>query len=216
MFSHYNSLSKQEQYYFNIISKIGCLTVQQSKTILNKYLSCSDAQATRILQSLKHRQYITISDDNIYVTAGAKSNPNRTHPSPKMIRIMHLCINLVDDLNNMLFAHIPSDGTDLVFLADGKMYKIIELRENELYKVNVLQESYKDTQRVLHKQEPKKGSTFTYTTIFCIPSSERHDKIMEFFNNEEIHFPVILAFYQQDGITDAPKYELFTLNMDAS
>lgn len=207
------NLSPKEETFFNVINKVNCMTTKQATLFLNKYLSCPESQATWIIQNLANHQAITVSKDGNYITAGSISKTAHALVNLKTIRAMHVCIDLVDSLSDMLFTHIPSDNTDLVFLAGQQMYKVIELRMNELYKVTAMQQAYMDFVGTNQRQSNGK-STFSYVTLFTIPSSEDKTKILNYFESTDINFPATIAYFNVDNADEKADYELFMLSVE--
>lgn len=205
------NLSPKEESFFNVMNKVNCMTMKQAILFLRKYLSCSESQSAWIIQNLSNHQAITISKDKSFVTVGSISNSAHALVNTKTIRAMHVCIDLVDTLNDMLFTHIPSDNTDLVFLAGQQMYKVVELRMNELYKVAAMQQAYVDF--VGYNQRQSNGkSTFSYITLFTIPSSENKENVLKYFESANINFPAAIAYFNSDRAGEKADYELFMLS----
>ena len=166
-------LSPEENAFFELLNNVGCLTTLQAKTMLVKYLFCSDLQASRILQNLANHQYISFCANNTCITAGSRALKFAPKLDPRVIRGMHLCIDMVDSLDNMRFTHIPSDNSNLIFLAQGSLYKVIEIHADETYKINTMQQLYIDALALQKKLNGTGANPFSYVTIFTIPSSEK-------------------------------------------
>ena len=115
------TLSKEEQDLINIISHIGCLTTYQCHYVLDKFMKCSLAQENRILQNLSTRQYITISNNKNFITAGDRKTKYGEKIDLKKIRAFQLCLDLMDSFENLKYSHIPDNNMDLTFLANGKI-----------------------------------------------------------------------------------------------
>lgn len=207
------NLSPKEESFFNVMNRVSCMTMKQATLFLRKYLSCSESQATWIIQNLSNHQAITISKDKTYITVGSISKAAHALINLKTIRAMHVCIDLVDSLNDMLFTHIPSDNTDLVFLAGQQMYKVIEFRLNENYKITAMQQAYLDFMGQTQRQSNGKSS-FSYITLFTVPSSEDKDKVLEYFESVNINFPAAIAYFNTDKADEKADYELFKLSLE--
>ena len=212
MSTYMSQLSTEESTFFNLLNNVGCLTVWQAQKILEKYLFCSNAQAKRIIQNLCNHQYITLSTNSDFLTAGVRTAKFHPKIDTKIIRGMHLCIDFVDSLEDMKFTHIPSDNTNLVFLSNGTLYKVINIHLSEQFKINAMQQNYIDAIASQKKSQSSSKTIYSYTTIFAVPASEDKDDILNMFENAEISFPAAIAYFNSDDLNNPPKYELYKMD----
>lgn len=148
------TLSKEEQDLINIISHIGCLTTYQCHYVLDKFMKCSLAQENRILQNLSTRQYITISNNKNFITAGDRKTKYGEKIDLKKIRAFQLCLDLMDSFENLKYSHIPDNNMDLTFLANGKIYYVMNVSMAETFKINFAQQLYdKEVSSHISKKE---------------------------------------------------------------
>ena len=206
-------LSPEENAFFELLNNVGCLTTLQAKTMLVKYLFCSDLQASRILQNLANHQYISFCANNTCITAGSRALKFAPKLDPRVIRGMHLCIDMVDSLDNMRFTHIPSDNSNLIFLAQGSLYKVIEIHADETYKINTMQQLYIDALALQKKLNGTGANSFSYVTIFTIPSSENKEEMLHLVEESCISYPAAIAYFNVDGYAETPNYDLYKLNI---
>lgn len=214
MSTYMAQLSTEESEFFNILNHVGCLTVWQAKKILEKYLFCSNAQATRIIQNLCNHQYITLSTNHNFLTAGVRSSKFHSKVDTKVLRGMHICIDFIDSLEEMKFTHLPSDNTNLVFLSNGNLYKVIDIHLSEQFKINAMRQSFIDAMASQRKNLSSNKALYPYTTIFSVPASENKDDILDMFENAEISFPAAFAYFKTDNLDEAPSYELYKLELE--
>ena len=203
------TLSKEEQDLINIISHIGCLTTYQCHYILAKFMQCSLAQENRILQNLSTRQYITISNNKNFITAGDRKTKYGEKIDLKKIRAFQLCLDLMDSFENLKYSHIPDNNMDLTFLANGKIYYVMNVSMAETFKINFAQQLY---DKEVSSHISKKGVPVPYITIFLFSSTENEDDILEYFNSENIRIPCLVVISKSDGIQDKLVYDLYELN----
>lgn len=204
------SLSKEEQDFINIISHIGCLTSYQCHYVLDKFMKCSPAQENRIIQNLSTRQYITISNDKNFITAGDRKTKYGEKIDLKKIRAFQLCLDLMDSFDNLKYSHVPDNNMDLTFLANGKIYYVMNVSMAESFKINFAQQLYS---KEVSSHASKKGIAAPYITIFIFPSTEDEDEILEYFNSENIDIPCLVVIAKTDGIQDKLDYDMYELNV---
>lgn len=203
------TLSKEEQDLINIISHIGCLTTYQCHYVLDKFMKCSLAQESRILQNLSTWQYITISNNKNFITAGDRKTKYGEKIDLKKIRAFQLCLDLMDSFENLKYSHIPDNNMDLTFLANGKIYYVMNVSMAETFKINFAQQLY---DKEVSSHISKKGVPVPYITIFLFSSTENEDDILEYFNSENIRIPCLVVISKSDGIQDKLVYDLYELN----
>lgn len=209
--AYYNSyLSKEETYIFNIIGKVGCLSTWQAMHILKEYCKCSPNKADKVLRNLADHHYISFALNEKYIVSGNKKTSTNSKIEKGTIEAMYVCLDFMDNETNLKFTHIPADNSNLVFLADNKMYKVMQLTKNDLIKVNAMQMQYEDNMQKLKGES--KSSAFTYTTIFTVISNDDTDDILEYFLNTRPSFPYAIALFHCSDLAEKPNYQILELD----
>lgn len=150
-----------------------------------------------------------LSNNKNFITAGDRKTKYGEKIDLKKIRAFQLCLDLMDSFENLKYSHIPDNNMDLTFLANGKIYYVMNVSMAETFKINFAQQLY---DKEVSSHISKKGVPVPYITIFLFSSTENEDDILEYFNSENIRIPCLVVISKSDGIQDKLVYDLYELN----
>lgn len=207
-----NTYSQKENDFFSIISNIKCLSMQQAHYILKKYLGCNKNEADAIIRHSITYQRTVLSQDGNFLLLRNQQIYSKINLST--VRAFTICLGIVEDLDCLKYTYIPAGLHELVFYSD-RLYKVIELRANNLTKVTAIQQEYIDATRDNSSNMRQSISPLSYVTIFLIPQNEDREEIERFFETADVFIPSLIIFMEDSGIENIPaKHEMFSLNMD--
>lgn len=196
-------LSKEQTDIFKIIERVGCISTNQVNRIMKAFMNASEKKANIVIQDLVNRQYIQYALNEKVLLAGENRFGSSERVNRNIIESLNIALDMIDDFDNLKFISLPTDGTEICFLANNQMYKTMHLTLQNMFKIMAVQQAY-DTEV---KNGSYKNSEFSYTVIFIISAEDNEKAILSKLENDiNLHIPHIIAVMEDSDFTQYQNY----------
>lgn len=198
-------LSKEETRFVSLLKNVECFSLEQAITILKKNCGCTtDSQANKILHELIARDYLRMSPDNAFVVAGGRKSNYQSKLNRAIIEDMYIVMDQLVKEEDIQFIRTDASGADLKFVTNNRLCHILNVNEENFYKIIAMQQMYLEKKKQLEKCNVAE-ELFFFVFSACQNEEEFLEKIAS-LNLEISHF---LVFLKDDDITTKPRYNVY-------
>lgn len=183
-------LVKEQEQILKIVSKYGCISIDQLEQILS---TCPKKMTEMMVTQLAKRQYLEIVNGMYIVCYGHKDSFNKN-----TIDAIWTMLKLTRHPEDLCYVMQASNPVNYIFTAENKeMFEILTLNPTNVHFLSLLESKYQDRQA---KSKHPLNSWY----VFIVRNQETVKLIKEY----DVSFPFIVAQLEDEVHTVRPNIRL--------
>ena len=188
-----NELSTIEKDFVHIVNSVGCMSQYEAYIILMKYMGCTEGQIFKILRHLNRFDYISLTADDKYLTAGNKEGSTENPLSKSIVVALYIALmQMISDKEQrdaLKYIYKPTGMGSLAFVSNGQLYRIFVLSSKDIYRIKIIEESYYKKYKRLNEDKKAVGMKYDEISVFAFLEPNKDDKILEAIEKLELTIP---------------------------
>lgn len=217
--SMYNQLSDSELLLKGLLSRVGCMSVNQVCYIFYKVYNLSIGVAMGAMHRAEARGYARYDDTGDYIIAinGSKNQGNGLNK--KTVMAMGIAVEMCEREEDFMSIYRPSAGEHLRFLANNKAYGVYVCENDGLGSIIFYQNMYTDFVKRIEKsshnhiKEEQLFDAHSRLIITYPPAIAREgkvDKMLDAVDALGLTMPHSIAMITTEDLSERIRFNLYS------